>query len=59
MGGRQCLSPCILSTEDLDSADLDQLWVAGEGGGDVERNFATVAASVPLPARLVVAPKLE
>jgi len=59
MGGRQCLSPCILSTEKLEKADLDQLWVAGEGGGDVERNFATVAASAPAPARLVVAPKLE
>jgi hypothetical protein len=45
MTGRQCLSPCILSAEGLDGADLDQLWLGGDGGGQVDRNF--VPAIVP------------
>jgi|GEM_PF-4895149 len=40
MRGRQCLSPCLVSVEALDGADLDELWSWAEGGGRVSRNFA-------------------
>jgi hypothetical protein len=39
MAGDDCISSCILSTEKLDGQDFDRMWLEGEGGGNVEKNF--------------------
>jgi hypothetical protein len=40
MGGRQSLSSCVLSAEEIrESSDLDRIWVRGAGEMQVDRNF--------------------
>jgi hypothetical protein len=45
MDEKECLSPCILSRDLLNSSELEQLWMGGRGGGaDVQLNVPTWTA---------------